>query len=123
MALAPTSASAWHKHHHHHHGLGFGIGFVDPGYNSCYRTRMVLTPYGYRLRTINVCALLIEPRSARFQKSPGRFARPGFFRRKITGTRRRRCLNRPYGAGLAGARAASSDTRLSGTAAPAVPNA
>jgi hypothetical protein len=54
MALAPTSASAWHKHHHHPH-VHFGVGFVDPGFSGCYRTRMVWTPYGYRLRTINVC--------------------------------------------------------------------
>ena len=55
MALAPTSASAWHKHYYPHHGLQFGVGFVDPGFNGCYRTRMVWTPFGYRLRTINVC--------------------------------------------------------------------
>jgi hypothetical protein len=58
MALAPTSASAggfWPHHHHHHIGLGFGVGYVDPGISGCYRTRMVLTPWGYRLRTINVC--------------------------------------------------------------------
>jgi hypothetical protein len=58
--LAPTAASAggfiWHPHHHHHHwGPGIGIGFVGGGYD-CYRTRLVLTPYGYRYRTINVCA-------------------------------------------------------------------
>ena len=36
---------------------GFGIGFVGGGgYDGCYRTRRVLTPYGYRYRTINVCA-------------------------------------------------------------------
>ncbi|MBR1121234.1 hypothetical protein JQ628_06885 [Bradyrhizobium lablabi] len=57
MALAPTSASAgglW-PHHHHHKHLHFGVGYVDPGFGGCYRTRMVLTPWGYRLRTINVC--------------------------------------------------------------------
>jgi Spy/CpxP family protein refolding chaperone len=51
MALAPTSASAggfWPHHHHHHH---IGLGF-----NGCYRTRMVWTPFGYRVRTVNVCA-------------------------------------------------------------------
>ncbi len=56
LALAPTSASAggfWPHHHHNH--LHFGIGYVDPGFSGCYRTRMVLTPWGYRLRTINVC--------------------------------------------------------------------
>jgi hypothetical protein len=54
MALAPTSASAWHKHHHHPH-VHFGVGFVDPGFSGRYRTRMVWTPYGYRMRTVNVC--------------------------------------------------------------------
>jgi hypothetical protein len=61
MALAPTAASAggfiWPTYHPHHHwGPGFGIGFVGGGYSDCYRTRMVLTPFGYRLRTVNVCA-------------------------------------------------------------------
>ena len=59
MALAPTAASAggfiWPTYHPHHH-WGVGIGFVGAGYDSCYRTRMVWTPFGYRLRTINVCA-------------------------------------------------------------------
>ena len=59
-ALAPTAASAggfiWHPHPHHHYwGPGIGIGFVGGGYD-CYRPRLVLTPYGYRYRTINVCA-------------------------------------------------------------------
>ncbi|QWG24396.1 hypothetical protein KMZ93_05670 [Bradyrhizobium sediminis] len=62
MALAPTSASAGWKggwpHHHHHHGHGFGIGFGGYGYNDggCYRTRLVLTKFGYRYRVVNVCA-------------------------------------------------------------------
>ena len=64
IALAPTAASAggggfgWHPHHHHHHwGPGFGIGFIGGGLNDgCYETRRVLTPYGYRYRTVNVCA-------------------------------------------------------------------
>jgi hypothetical protein len=64
MALAPGTASAgpvfWPKypHHHHHHwghGHGFGIGFVGGGYDGCYVTRRVLTPYGYRWRTVNIC--------------------------------------------------------------------
>jgi hypothetical protein len=64
MALAPTTASAkpwgggwgggWH--HHHHFGPGFGIGFVGVGYDGCYRTRRVMTPFGYRFHTVNVCA-------------------------------------------------------------------
>jgi hypothetical protein len=60
MALAPTAASAggfiwptYHPHHHWHSGFGLGIGFVDSG---CYQNRLVPTPFGYRLRTVNVCA-------------------------------------------------------------------
>ena len=61
IALAPSAASAkpwgggwgggWGYHHH------FGIGFIGGGYGDegCYVTRPVLTPFGYRLRTINVC--------------------------------------------------------------------
>jgi hypothetical protein len=66
MALAPSAASAkpwgggwgggWGFHHHHFHP-GFGVGFVggDYGDDGCYVTRRVRTPYGYRLRTVNVC--------------------------------------------------------------------
>jgi hypothetical protein len=60
IALAPSAASAkpwgggwgggWGYHHHH-----FGIGFIGGGDEGCYVTRTVLTPFGYRLRTINVC--------------------------------------------------------------------
>ena len=67
MALAPTAASAgggkwggkwgggWHGHHHHHHG--FGPGFVGGGYgyDGCYKPRRVMTPYGFRVRLVNVC--------------------------------------------------------------------
>ena len=63
MALAPTAASAggggfgWHPHHphHHHHGLRFVIGGGYGG-EGCYRTRLVLTKFGYRYRVVNVCA-------------------------------------------------------------------
>jgi hypothetical protein len=67
MALAPSAASAkpfgwgggwgggWGYHHHHHFGPGFGIAYVGGGYDGCYVTRRVLTPYGYRLRTVNIC--------------------------------------------------------------------
>ena len=62
-ALAPTAASAmpwgggWCHHHHHHFGPGFGIAYVGGGYadDGCYVTRRVRTPFGYRLRTVNVC--------------------------------------------------------------------
>ena len=65
MALAPTSASAggfiwptFHPHHHHPWGPGFGIGigYVGGGYDGCYQTRRVFTPYGVVFRTVNVCA-------------------------------------------------------------------
>jgi len=36
--------------HHHHH---FGIGYGDDG---CFVTQPVLTPLGYRLRFVNICA-------------------------------------------------------------------
>jgi hypothetical protein len=62
MALAPSAASAhqwgggwgggFGGYHHH-----FGIGFIGGGYggDGCYIVRRVPTPFGYRLRTINVC--------------------------------------------------------------------
>jgi hypothetical protein len=35
---------------------GFGIGYMGGGYgDGCYVTRPVLTQFGYRMRTINVC--------------------------------------------------------------------
>jgi hypothetical protein len=66
MALAPTAASAkpwgggwgWgggFGGYHHHFGPGFGIGYVG-GDDGCYVTRRVPTPFGYRLRVVNVCA-------------------------------------------------------------------
>ena len=66
MALAPTAASAkpwgggwgggWGGYHHHF-GHGFGISFGGGyGGDGCYLTQRVPTPFGYRLRTINVCA-------------------------------------------------------------------
>jgi hypothetical protein len=65
MALAPSAASAhgwgggWgggRGGYHHHWGHGFGIGFVGGGYDGCYQTRRVFTPYGVTFRTVNVCA-------------------------------------------------------------------
>jgi hypothetical protein len=63
IALAPTSASAggFFPHHHHHHfghghGFGLGVGFAGGGgYDGCWQTRRVLTPFGFRWRTVNVC--------------------------------------------------------------------
>ena len=66
VALAPTAASAHWKggggfggfhHHHHHFGPGFGIGYIGGGYggDGCFVTRRVLTPFGFRWHTVNVC--------------------------------------------------------------------
>ena len=63
VALTPTTASAWHPHHighhhHHHHGHwghGFNVGYVGGGYDGCYVSRRVYTPYGVVFRTVNVC--------------------------------------------------------------------
>jgi hypothetical protein len=41
--------------YHHYWGHGFGIGFIGGGYDGCYVTRSVLTPFGYRLRVVNIC--------------------------------------------------------------------
>ena len=67
VALAPTAASAgpwgcgwgggWGGgFHHHHFGHGFGINIISAGVDDgCYVTQRVPTPFGYRLRTVNVC--------------------------------------------------------------------
>ena len=66
IALAPPAASAGWKggwgggfgHHHHFHGFygpTFGVGYVGGYDDGCYVTRRIMTPYGYRLRTVNVC--------------------------------------------------------------------
>jgi hypothetical protein len=63
IALAPTAASAggfhggWHGGWgYHHHYFGGGIRFIGGGLDEgCYVTRPVRTPFGYRLRTVNVC--------------------------------------------------------------------
>jgi len=59
MALTPTAASAhqwgggwgWGFHQHYYGGVRLGL----VGVGSCYVTRPVLTPYGYRMRTFYVC--------------------------------------------------------------------
>jgi carbohydrate-selective porin OprB len=65
VALAPSAASAhswggggWgggFHHHHFGHGFGFGVGYVGGVDDGCYVVRRVPTPFGYRLRTVNVC--------------------------------------------------------------------
>jgi hypothetical protein len=67
-AVAPSAASAkpwgggWGGgsgggFHHHHFGPGFGIAYVGGGYedDGCYVTCRVRTPFGYRLRSVNIC--------------------------------------------------------------------
>jgi hypothetical protein len=72
-ALAPSIASAkgmggFGGHHHFGHFGGFGIaGAIAAGVvaadvaaatvvdESCFVRQRVVTPYGYRMRTINVC--------------------------------------------------------------------
>jgi hypothetical protein len=65
IALVPSTAAAkgggFGGGHHGHFGHfgGFGGVDVDAGYaddDGCYAVRRVNTPYGYRLRTVNVCA-------------------------------------------------------------------
>lgn len=60
VALAPSAASAkgGFFHHHHHFGHfdhGFGVAYVGGYDDGCYIVRRVPTPFGFRLRTINVC--------------------------------------------------------------------
>lgn len=64
MALASSASASpmiWPKHphphfHHNHWHPGFSVGFVGGyGYNGCYVTRRVLTPHGFRWRTVNIC--------------------------------------------------------------------
>jgi len=63
VALAPSAASAkpwgggwgWGGGFHHHHFGAFGIGYAGYGDDGCYVTRPVLTPFGYRLRVVNIC--------------------------------------------------------------------
>ena len=62
VALSPTAASAHWKggfggFHHHNHFWGPGFGYVDSGFgdDGCYQLRRVFTPFGPRLRRVNVC--------------------------------------------------------------------
>jgi hypothetical protein len=61
-ALTPTAASA-HGFHggwgggwgfHHRHFGGIGLGLVGVG-DACLVSQPVLTPFGYRMRLVNVC--------------------------------------------------------------------
>lgn len=60
-ALAPSTASAkpfggFGGYHHHFGGVGI-VGVVDAAVvsESCFVSQRVLTPRGYRLRTVNIC--------------------------------------------------------------------
>ena len=64
--------------HHHHFGPGIGIGLIAAGVDDgCYVTRRVMTPFGYRLRTVNVC-VLIEPRVLSVREAPAASCGRGF---------------------------------------------
>jgi hypothetical protein len=61
LSVSSAPASAWgFKHHHHHHGHWHGgfrfyggpVGLVGGG---CYVKRWVSTPYGLKVRWVNVC--------------------------------------------------------------------
>ena len=67
-ALAPSIASAkgmggFGGHHHFGHFGGFGVvgaiaagaAIADAAEENCFVNQRVMTPYGYRFRTINVC--------------------------------------------------------------------
>lgn len=65
-ALAPSIASAkgmggmggmgGHHHFGHFGGIGLvGVVAADVVAENCFVTQRVMTPYGYRFRTINVC--------------------------------------------------------------------
>ena len=61
-AIAPASAKpmggGFGGHHHFGHFGGFGVVGVlaaDAVAESCFVTQRVMTPYGYRMRTVNVC--------------------------------------------------------------------
>ena len=64
LAVSTTPAEAkkgFHGHHHHHGHHGhwrhrhFGPAFVTFGYGGCYVKRWVATPWGLKLRLVNVC--------------------------------------------------------------------
>jgi len=63
-ALTPTTASAhgrgWHGHFGHHYVRGawgprFHAAPAYVGYYPCLRKRWMATPWGMRLRTVNIC--------------------------------------------------------------------
>jgi hypothetical protein len=62
LALTPSASSAhgwgFHGGHHHFHGgfhgPAFRVGYIG-GAPGCYITRRVMTPWGFRWRTVNVC--------------------------------------------------------------------
>ena len=81
----PRRRHGWRhgRHHHLHFGPASAIrrhrrlSSDDVAMTSCFVTHRVMTPYGYRMRTVNVCALLIQ-RSVR--RSPRSQAAAGVFR-------------------------------------------
>ena len=59
LAFAKKNGGGGHHHRHHHHRHHHLRVFSPPvyaGYDTCLRKRWVATPYGMRLRWVNVCA-------------------------------------------------------------------
>jgi hypothetical protein len=59
VTSAPASAGGFRHHHHHHGHWHGGLRYYGPvglvGYGGCYVKRWVATPYGLKLRWVNVC--------------------------------------------------------------------
>ena len=60
VAIAPTSASAHHWGHgwrYGGYGIGLGVGLATTAIiaNTCVRRMVVDTPFGPRVRWVNVC--------------------------------------------------------------------
>jgi hypothetical protein len=57
VSTTPAAAWGWGHHHHHHHGHFWrgGYGFYGYGGGGCYVKRVVYTPWGPRVRVVNVC--------------------------------------------------------------------
>lgn len=58
-AVRFSSGRAWsggrHYRHYRHNRVVLGAPFIYTGYNSCYRLRHVLTPWGWTWRRVYVC--------------------------------------------------------------------
>jgi hypothetical protein len=57
VGTSPAQAKGWKHHHHHHHSWrGWrGYRFFGPAFAGCYVKRVVLTPWGEKVRWVNRC--------------------------------------------------------------------